>query len=179
MLNTLFIRESLERMGVTTPTIHVWRAPRMRLHRNAKTTPLMRQLIVDRATGQHWTQARAAEAAGVSVRTVAKWVARWRAGDRACRCRIAAPPTAPARGRGDRPPHRAASTDARDRMADQYGAAGAALDRHPRLAPGRPESAEGARGPGPSSAAMSGRTPATCCTWTSNPWAGSGASATV
>ena len=56
----------------------------MRLHRNAKTTPLMRQLIVDRVTRQHWTQARAAEAAGVSVRTVTKWVARWRAGDLAC-----------------------------------------------------------------------------------------------
>ena len=56
----------------------------MRLHRNAKTTPLMRQLIVDRVMRQHWTQARAAEAAGVSVRTVTKWVARWRAGDLAC-----------------------------------------------------------------------------------------------
>ena len=100
MLNTLFIRESLERMGVTTPTIHVWRAPRIRLHRNAKTTPLMRQLIVDRVTGQHWTQARAAEAAGVSVRTVAKWVARWRAGDRACIDAVSRPHRQPRRVAG-------------------------------------------------------------------------------
>ena len=53
----------------------------MRLHRNAKTTPLMRRLIIDRITRQAWTRARAAEAAGVSVRTVAKWLARERAGD--------------------------------------------------------------------------------------------------
>src|SRR5712692_9248216 len=81
MLNTLFIREALERMGVTTPTIHFRRHPRMRLHRNAKTTLLMRSLIVDRVLRQHWTLTRAAEAAGISVRTVAKWLARWRAGD--------------------------------------------------------------------------------------------------
>ena len=56
----------------------------MRLHRNAKTTPRMRQLIIDRVLHQGWTRARAAEAVGVSVRTVAKWLARWRAGDRAC-----------------------------------------------------------------------------------------------
>ena len=53
----------------------------MRLHRNAKTTPLMRRLIIDRVTRQGWPQVRAAEAAGVSVRTVAKWRARWRTGD--------------------------------------------------------------------------------------------------
>ena len=120
----------------------------MRLHRNAKTTPLMRQLIVDRVMRQHWTQARAAEAAGVSVRTVTKWVARWRAGDLAC---------LDAASRPHRQPRRLAvatvsqivpaPTDARDRVADQYGIAGAALDRHPRPAPGRPESAEGARAP--------------------------------
>lgn len=53
----------------------------MRLHRNAKTSPRMRQLIIERVRHQRWTQARAAEAAGVSVRTVAKWLARQRAGD--------------------------------------------------------------------------------------------------
>jgi len=47
----------------------------MRVHRNAKTTPKMRQLIVTRAQ-QGWTYARIAEALGISVRTVAKWVAR-------------------------------------------------------------------------------------------------------
>ncbi len=55
----------------------------MRLHRNAKTTPKMRQLILDRVTRQGWTQAAAAAAVGVSVRTVAKWVSRARRGDTA------------------------------------------------------------------------------------------------
>ena len=54
----------------------------MKLHRNAKTTPLMRRLIIDRVIHQGWLPARAAEAAGVSVRTVAKWLARGRAGCR-------------------------------------------------------------------------------------------------
>ena len=49
----------------------------MRVHRNAKTTPKMRQLIVTRAQ-QGWTYARIALALGISVRTVAKWVARSR-----------------------------------------------------------------------------------------------------
>ncbi len=51
----------------------------MRVHRNAKTTPQMRQLIVTRAQ-QGWTYARIAEALGISVRTVAKWIARSRQG---------------------------------------------------------------------------------------------------
>ena len=49
----------------------------MRVHRNAKTTIKMRQLIVTRAQ-QGWTYARIAEALGISVRTVAKWIARSR-----------------------------------------------------------------------------------------------------
>ena len=47
----------------------------MQLHANAKTTPKMRDLIVRRVSDQDWTYREAAEAAGVSVRTVAKWVA--------------------------------------------------------------------------------------------------------
>jgi transposase InsO family protein len=49
----------------------------MRVHRNAKTTPKMRELIVTRAQ-QGWTYARIASALGLSVRTVAKWVGRAR-----------------------------------------------------------------------------------------------------
>ena len=49
----------------------------MRVHRNAKTTPKMRQLIVTRSQ-QGWTYARIAAALGISVRTVAKWMARSR-----------------------------------------------------------------------------------------------------
>lgn len=53
----------------------------MRLHRNAKTTPKMRQLLNDRVTRLGWTQAATAAAAGISVRTVAKWRQRARQGD--------------------------------------------------------------------------------------------------
>ena len=53
----------------------------MKVHRNAKTTPKMRQLLITRVTCLGWTQAAAAAGAGVSVRTVAKWMARARAGD--------------------------------------------------------------------------------------------------
>jgi transposase InsO family protein len=49
----------------------------MKVHRNAKTTLKMRELIVTRAQ-QGWTYARIASALGISVRTVAKWVARAR-----------------------------------------------------------------------------------------------------
>jgi len=54
----------------------------MKLHGNAKTTPRMRQLIVTRLQ-QGWTQRQTADAVGVSVRTIAKWRARARAGDAA------------------------------------------------------------------------------------------------
>lgn len=51
----------------------------MNVHRNAKTTLRMRRLIVTRSQ-QGWTYARIAEALGLSVRTVAKWIARARQG---------------------------------------------------------------------------------------------------
>jgi transposase len=63
-------------MGVTKPTQCFWRTLRMRLHRNAKTSPKMRQLLIDRVRRHGWTQAAAAAAAGISVRTVAKWIRR-------------------------------------------------------------------------------------------------------
>jgi len=49
----------------------------MKVHRNAKTTPSMRQLIVQRAA-HGWPYQQIAAALGISVRTVAKWVARGR-----------------------------------------------------------------------------------------------------
>ncbi len=51
----------------------------MKLHGNARTCLHGRRLIVERVSAQGWTLARAAEAAGVSVRTVSKWLARFRA----------------------------------------------------------------------------------------------------
>ena len=55
----------------------------MKLHRNAKTTPHMRALLVDRVRVLHWSVADAAMAVGVSIRTAYKWLARHRFGGRA------------------------------------------------------------------------------------------------
>jgi transposase InsO family protein len=52
----------------------------MKLHRNARSTPFTRQLLVDRVLRQGWSYAAAGEAAGVSRRTVGKWVQRFRQG---------------------------------------------------------------------------------------------------
>jgi transposase len=49
----------------------------MKLHGNARTCPRSRRLLVERIESG-WTLQRAAAAAGVSVRTAAKWRARWR-----------------------------------------------------------------------------------------------------
>ena len=50
----------------------------MKLHGNSRTCLHSRRLIVDRVVVEGWTLAQAAEAAGVSVRTVSKWLARFR-----------------------------------------------------------------------------------------------------
>ena len=50
----------------------------MKLHANARTCPKSRRLMVERVLAG-WSLAEAAEAAGVSERTAAKWLARWRA----------------------------------------------------------------------------------------------------
>jgi transposase InsO family protein len=49
----------------------------MKLHANAKSCPNSRRLMVERVE-LGWSLAEAAEAAGVSDRTAAKWLARWR-----------------------------------------------------------------------------------------------------
>lgn len=49
----------------------------MRLHANARTCPHSRRLAIRRLE-QGWTLTRAAEAAGVSVRTISKWRCRYR-----------------------------------------------------------------------------------------------------
>src|SRR6266542_1184149 len=51
----------------------------MKLHGNARTCPHTRRLMVRRVEGEGWTLTAAAEAAGVSVRTVSKWLACYRA----------------------------------------------------------------------------------------------------
>ena len=49
----------------------------MDIHRHAKTTPKMRQVIIERSQ-QGWTPRQIADALAISVRTVAKWVSRGR-----------------------------------------------------------------------------------------------------
>jgi transposase InsO family protein len=53
----------------------------MNLHANARTCPNSRELLARRVIDQGWSHQRAARAAGVSGRTVAKWVGRYRAGE--------------------------------------------------------------------------------------------------
>ena len=50
----------------------------MTLHRNARTCPRSRKLLVDRVICERWSVAEAAAAAGVSERTVSKWLKRFR-----------------------------------------------------------------------------------------------------
>src|ERR1700710_1883593 len=51
----------------------------MKLHANARTCPKSRRLLADRLEAG-WSPRSAAEAAGVSERTAAKWLGRWRGG---------------------------------------------------------------------------------------------------
>jgi transposase InsO family protein len=70
----------------------------MKLHGNARTCPHTRLLIVERVLGERWTVAAAAEAAGVSRRTAAKWLARYRSEGRdGLRDRSSAPKRIPHR----------------------------------------------------------------------------------
>jgi transposase InsO family protein len=55
----------------------------MKLHRNAKTTPMARLTMVQRVLHDGWSYAAVAAGFAVSVRTVAKWVRRYREGGRA------------------------------------------------------------------------------------------------
>jgi transposase len=52
----------------------------MKLHRNVRSTPISRQLLVERVLHRGWTYAAAADATGISQRTVGKWVQRLRQG---------------------------------------------------------------------------------------------------
>ena len=70
----------------------------MKLHANARTCPHSRRLAVERVTREGWTLAAAAEAAGVSVRTVSKWRRRYREeGEQGLLDRCSAPASVPLR----------------------------------------------------------------------------------
>jgi transposase InsO family protein len=74
----------------------------MKLHGNTRTCPKSRRLLVDRLEGE-WSLTEAAEAAGVSERTAAKWHARWRAeGEAGLLDRSSAPKVRPTQLPGDR-----------------------------------------------------------------------------
>jgi transposase InsO family protein len=51
----------------------------MNIHKNARTTPQSRALLVHRVLREHWPVSAVAMAFGVSQRTVYKWLARYRA----------------------------------------------------------------------------------------------------
>ena len=70
----------------------------MKLHANARTCPHSRRLAVDRVEREGWTLTAAAEAAGVSVRTVSKWRCRFREeGEQGLWDRCSAPSLVPLR----------------------------------------------------------------------------------
>lgn len=75
----------------------------MRIHRNARTCPNSRRLLVRRVEEEGWALTPAAEAAGVSGRTARKWLARWRAeGEAGLLDRSSAPRRRPTRLPADR-----------------------------------------------------------------------------
>src|SRR5438477_11019181 len=68
----------------------------MKLHRNARTCPNSRRLLVERIEDRSWSVTAAAEAAGVSERTAYRWLARWRSeGEAGLFDRSSAPRTIP------------------------------------------------------------------------------------
>ena len=68
----------------------------MKLHGNARLTPVQRRLLCERID-EGWTVSDAAEAAGISERRTYVWLARWRAGDRELADRSSAPKRIPNR----------------------------------------------------------------------------------
>jgi transposase len=75
----------------------------MKLHGNARTCPKSRMLLVERTLVGSWSLAEAAAAAGVSVRSAAKWVARFKAeGEQGLLDRSSAPKRIPHRTSAER-----------------------------------------------------------------------------
>lgn len=75
----------------------------MNVHSLARSLPASRALLVDRVRKQGWTAARAAGAAGISVRTAYKWLARyWAEGALGLRDRSSRPLRSPSRLPADR-----------------------------------------------------------------------------
>src|SRR5260221_12746626 len=85
----------------------------MKLHANARTCPKSRKLLVRRIEEENWSLMPAAEAAGISERSAAKWLARWRAeGEAGLLDRSSAPKNRPTQ----LPPHRVKAIEALRRL---------------------------------------------------------------
>jgi transposase InsO family protein len=69
----------------------------VQVHANAKLVPSSRVLLVRRVLEEAWKVADVAAAQGVSERTVYRWLARWRSGDRSLVDRSSAPRWVPRR----------------------------------------------------------------------------------
>ena len=69
----------------------------MKLHGNARLTPVQRRLMCVRVDDEGWTVAEAADAAGMSERRAYVWLRRWRDGDRTLDDRSSIPKRIPNR----------------------------------------------------------------------------------
>ena len=69
----------------------------MNLHANSRTCPRSRLLLCQRVLEEGWKLREAADAAGCSARTAAKWIGRYRAGDRELLDRSSRPQRSPLR----------------------------------------------------------------------------------
>jgi transposase InsO family protein len=121
------------------------------LHRNARTCPRSRRLLVDRVLVEGWLLVAAAEAAGVSGRTAWKWVDRYRReGEAGLEDRPSAPRRVPSRTPADREELilalrelRFTSPEIAETLGMPLSTVGAVLSRHglgklPRLQPDEP-----------------------------------------
>ncbi len=63
----------------------------MKLHGNARLTPVQRRLLCQRIAEEQWSVSDAADAAGISERRAYVWLARWRDGDRVLADRSSTP----------------------------------------------------------------------------------------
>jgi transposase InsO family protein len=69
----------------------------VKLHGNARLTPVQRRLMCVRVDDEGWTVAEAADAAGISERRAYEWLRRWRDGDRVLEDRSSTPKRIPNR----------------------------------------------------------------------------------
>jgi transposase InsO family protein len=75
----------------------------MKIHRNARSCPNSRRVLVRRIEEEGWSLRAAAEAAGISERTARKWLRRWRVeGEAGLLDRSCAPKRVPSRLQADR-----------------------------------------------------------------------------